>query len=493
LLSGAVHRDFSAPSPLGIVSMQRYLRIIDWFVPDAYKFDRSDLLINRNFIFTLFFGPLLSQSISVFLYITDPNPGVAAWTIIVSIWAFWLLPFVLKWSGSLPLSALMSIQLLIFTSLFGSYNYGGVSSPFLPWLIIALMLGFFYLSDHILFIISLFTANVAVFFLFYHTNGFPQIVPLEQLATVGWLSILSATVYMSWMGIFYAAIMSMRSELERETERHRATSIRLLEVKEEAERANRSKSIFLAKMSHELRTPLNAVIGYSEILLENFQDVGKSQEKLLDLQRINSAGKHLLSLVDEVLDLSKIESNKIELRLEDVDFRALADDVVRTIAPLVDKNGNRLVVDIPDNLGRVRTDATKIRQIVLNLVSNAAKFTDKGTVYLTFRRDQRLGGDWIEVQVRDTGIGMTKDELSRLFRDYGQATAATSGRYGGTGLGLAISQKLCTQMGGGITVVSERGIGSNFTMRVPAFVEATVEEADDTAISNNVGAIAAAT
>lgn len=472
--------------------MEKIFKIIDWFVPDAYKFDRSDLLIARNFVFTLGFGPLLSQSISLFLYMTDPDPGLACWTVIVSIWAFWLLPFVLKWTGSLPLSALLSIQLLIFTSLFGAYHYGGVSSPFLPWLIIALMLGFFYLSEHVLFIIGLFTANVAVFYLFFHFAGFPQIVPVSQLATVGWLSILSATIYMSWMGIFYAAIMSMRSDLEREAERHRSTSIRLRQVKEEADRANRSKSIFLAKMSHELRTPLNAVIGYSEILLENFQDDGKGEEKLLDLQRINAAGKHLLSLVDEVLDLSKIESNKIDLKLETVDFASLADNVVITISPLIAKNSNKLVVDRPDNLGEVRIDATKLRQIILNLVSNAAKFTEKGTVFVTFRRDRRIGGDWIEIQVRDTGIGMTKEELSRLFKDFGQATAATSGKYGGTGLGLAISQKFCAQMGGGITVVSERGVGSNFTMRVPATVEASANEDEREFPSTSATAVAGA-
>ncbi|MGE3246077.1 MAG: sensor histidine kinase [Beijerinckiaceae bacterium] len=468
--------------------MERFLRIIDWFVPDHYKFDRSDMLINRNFIFTLCFGPLLSQSISIFLYRTDPDPGFACWTVIIAIWAFWLLPFFLKWSGSLPLSALMSIELLIFICLFGSYHYGGVSSPFLPWLIIALMLGFFYLSEHVLFVIGLFTVNVAAFYIFYILFGFPQIVPIDQLATVGWLSIMSATVYMSWMGIFYAAIMSMRSELERETERHRTTSVRLLQVKEEADKANRMKSIFLAKMSHELRTPLNAVIGYSEILLENFQDDERNEEKRLDLHRINSAGKHLLSLVDEVLDLSKIESNKVELKIADVDLGALAQDVITTTQPLISANGNKLVVDRPDNLGTVRTDATKLRQIVLNLVSNAAKFTDKGTVFLSFRRDQKLGGDWIEVQVRDTGIGMTKEELSRLFKNFGQATAATSGKYGGTGLGLAISQKLCAQLGGGITVVSEQGVGSSFTMRVPAFIEnVKVVDADEAGHSSFAG------
>jgi signal transduction histidine kinase len=456
--------------------MERFLGFIDWFVPDAAKFERSDLLLARNFVFTHIFGPALSQSISIFLYMTDPNPGYACWVVIVCISAFWSLPFVLKWTGNLSITALMSVQLLIFTSLFGAYHYGGVSSPFLPWLIISLMLGFFYHSEKAVAIFALFSANVAVFYFFYAINGFPQIVPLEQLATVGWISILSATIYMSWMAIFYANIMSMRSELEREAERHRSTSVRLRQVKEEADKANASKSIFLAKMSHELRTPLNAVIGYSEILFENFEEDGKNEEKLLDLQRINSAGKHLLSLVNDVLDISKIESNKTELNVEDVDLSSLASDVVTTIRPLMTKNNNKLIIDCPAELGVVRTDATKLRQIVLNLASNAAKFTDKGNIYMHFRRDKRLGGDWIEVQVRDTGIGMNKVELGRLFQNFSQATAETSGKFGCSGLGLAISQKLCSQLGGAITVVSEPGIGSSFNMRVPAFVDVTQVE-----------------
>ncbi|MCC2097086.1 MAG: hypothetical protein KDJ29_09345 [Hyphomicrobiales bacterium] len=472
--------------------MERFIRFIDWFVPDAAKFERSDLLLARNFVFTHIFGPALSQSISVFLYMTDPSPGYACWIVIACISGFWILPFALKRTGNLPLVSLASVQLLIFTSLFGAYHYGGVSSPFLPWLIIALMLGFFYHSERAVLILGLFSMNVAVFYAFYAVNGFPQIVPLDQLITVGWISILSATIYMSWMAIFYANIMSMRSELEREADRHRMTSVRLLQVKEEAERANSSKSIFLAKMSHELRTPLNAVIGYSEILLENFEEDGKNEEKLLDLQRINSAGKHLLSLVNDVLDLSKIESNKVELRLEDVDLCSLANDVVTTTRPLMSTNNNKLIVDLPDNLGIVRTDATKLRQIILNLASNAAKFTDQGQIFIHFRRDQKLGGDWIEVQVRDTGIGMNKAELSRLFQNFSQATAATSGKFGGTGLGLAISQKLCGQLGGGITVVSEPGVGSSFTMRIPAFTEeeAPEEAPSDAAFTNNAVSMA---
>jgi hypothetical protein len=187
--------------------------MIDWFIPSAAKAERSELSLARNFVFTHLFGPALSQSISLFLYLSDPQPGVACWTVIICIWLFWTLPFVYRWSGSLQLSALISVELLAFTSLFGSYYYGGVSSPFLPWLIISLLLGFFYLSERPILVVGLFTVNILGFCFAYLAWGFPELVPQQQLSTVGWISILSATVYMSWMAIYYANMIAMRSEL----------------------------------------------------------------------------------------------------------------------------------------------------------------------------------------------------------------------------------------------------------------------------------------
>ena len=296
------------------------LRIIDWFIPDAAKSERSELNLARNFVFTHLAGPLLSQSISVFLYLSDPDPGFACWTVIICIWMFWTLPFVYKWTGKLQQTAIVTVELLAFTSLFGAYYYGGVSSPFLPWLIVSLLLGFFYLSKSPSLVVALFTFNILVFCGAHFLWGFPELVSKEDLATVGWISILAATIYMSWMAIYYANMMSMSSEIERETESHRETALRLREAKDMADVANRTKSIFLAKMSHELRTPLNAVIGFSEILLENAEFGGKGESKKADLQRINAAGQHLLSLVTDVLDLSKIESNFIELKTEQFDL-----------------------------------------------------------------------------------------------------------------------------------------------------------------------------
>jgi signal transduction histidine kinase len=449
---------------------QEVVKFIDWFIPAEAKLERSKRELAQNFVFTHLFGPLLSQSISVFLYLSDPHRGAACWTVIACICLFWALPFVYKTSGNLQLSALISVELLAFTSLFGSYFYGGVSSPFLPWLLVSLLLGFFYISERPILIVGLFTFNILGFVLAYLLWGFPTLLSHEQLSTVGWISILSATIYMSWMAIYYANMITVGSELEREAERHRETAVRLREAKDMADEANRAKSIFLAKMSHELRTPLNAVIGFSEILLEGVEFEGKNSRRKPDLERINSAGKHLLSLVTDVLDLSKIESNHVELKIEQFDLNDMVHEVVATVEPAVAEKKNKLVVRCPSNLGIVSTDQTKLRQAALNLLSNAAKFTEGGTIILSAQRRKRQAGDWIEIQVQDTGIGISESEIGRLFQNFGQASHATSSKYGGTGLGLALSQKLCALMGGGISATSEPGRGSCFTIRVLAWM-----------------------
>jgi signal transduction histidine kinase len=248
----------------------------------------------------------------------------------------------------------------------------------------------------------------------------------------------------------------------------RASQLRV--AAEAAQAADRTKSQFLATMSHELRTPLNAIIGYSEMLEEMARDDG-ADDYLGDLQKITSAGKHLLALINDILDLSKIEAGKMELYLETFDLAALVKEVVATVQPLVQKNGNSLDVEAGDDLGGMHADVTRIRQCLYNLLSNASKFTDKGTITLGVSRQADQGREWVILRVSDTGIGMTPEQLQKLFEVFSQADASTTRKYGGTGLGLAISRRFCRMMGGDIQVHSEAGKGSTFTMLLPAVVE----------------------
>jgi signal transduction histidine kinase len=304
------------------------------------------------------------------------------------------------------------------------------------------------------------------------------------------------------------AIVMLRDEV---AERERVQA-ELAHAKEAAEQASHAKSAFLANMSHELRTPLNAIIGYSEMLEEEAPEIG-AEPMVPDLQKINASAKHQLGLINDILDLSKIEAGKMTLFVEEFDVAKLVREVEATVQPLVAKKENRLVVECPSDIGTMRSDQTKVRQVLFNLISNAAKFTEMGTITLVVSggahaprvlaeaprlshsdasgsskasrsvsasgeaSGEGAGSDTrgacapqITFMVRDTGIGMTPEQLGKLFQAFTQADASTSKKYGGTGLGLALSRKFCEMMGGELTVTSEHGRGSTFTVALPANV-----------------------
>jgi signal transduction histidine kinase/CheY-like chemotaxis protein len=256
--------------------------------------------------------------------------------------------------------------------------------------------------------------------------------------------------------------------MEDVTERRRDESV-VARAKESAEKANRTKSLFLANMSHELRTPLNAILGYSEMLQEEAVERGLDAF-VSDLEKINASGRHLLALIDDILDLSKIEAGRMELYLETFDVGKMLEEVASTLQPLVQTNANTLEIVVAPDLGEMYADQIKVRQGLYNLVSNAVKFTENGSIVVDAARRRMNGEDWIELRVVDRGIGLTPEQIVRLFQDFTQADSSTTRRFGGTGLGLALTRRFSLMMGGDVTVRSAAGEGSTFTMKLPAVV-----------------------
>jgi signal transduction histidine kinase len=254
-------------------------------------------------------------------------------------------------------------------------------------------------------------------------------------------------------------LQGARSELE-----HRRQELEVLAVA--AESASHAKTLFLANMSHELRTPMNAIIGYSEMLSEEVQD-SEVPHLLPDLEKITIAGRHLLSLINDVLDLSKIEAGKMDLNPFPFEVRAMVQDLAATIAPLISRNRNRLTTQVDPQVGFMVADSTKVRQVLLNLLGNSSKFTQNGVIELHVSSEVSAGREWTVFRVKDSGIGMTEEGMARIFEAFTQAESSTARRYGGTGLGLAIVRSYCRIMGGKVEVESQSGKGSVFTVRLP--------------------------
>jgi len=443
---------------------KRMLSFVDWFIPAGLKADADVVQSVRMFLFSHLFGPFLGHTISIYVLFVTGRADMAWWTFFGAITLFWPFTVVLRVTGLyLPL-ALISIENLMFCILWGVYHYGGISSPILPWLITVPLLAFFYLpTARTRIIVSLLiVANLIAFYFIYSSLGFPETISLSKLVGLGIVSTFCAGMYVSMMALYYSNIVSSQSELEQEVKRHRETERELRIATEQVERATLAKSEFLAKMSHELRNPLNAIIGYSEMMLE---DTPVGEQKAADLQSIKRAGYKLLELVSDLLDLSKLEAGRMELHLKRFSLADFIDEVAAAWRTPITDNGNEFRVDRQTELGDVIIDATKLRQTLDNLLSNAAKFTKEGRVTLTASSE----GGRVVVSVRDTGPGIAPEQIGSLFETFSSSDHETASNYGhDAGLGLPLSQRLCRLMEGDLVVESKLGHGACFTIRIPS-------------------------
>jgi len=441
---------------------------LDFFIPENLRTDQANLMKIRTFILLHLLGPAMGHSVVLFLWYASRPLTWQFWIVEAGVVSFWTVPILVKSMKSVFLPAVLSVQALVFLSLFGSFFYGGISSPFMPWFVIALLLGFFYLADRVQIVLGGVAVQLVLFLVArLHVGYFPVILPTSSMTIVNLISILAAITYTTLLSVYYETVMRGSGVLEEQTRAHRAQTEALREAMRRAEIASRNKSIFLAKMSHELRTPLNAVIGYTEILREDLDGQSANSQRAVDLERINAAGRHLLELVTDVLDVTNIESQKLEVSIEEVEVSKLVRDVTATAAPLMAKKHNQFVLQMETDPGQVQSDPLKLRQMMLNLLSNAAKFTSKGIITLAVMRREADDSERLIIEVRDTGIGMSEQSLQRIFKDFSQAELDTAEKFGGTGLGLALTQRYCTLLGGSVSVKSHLGEGTTFRLDFP--------------------------
>jgi signal transduction histidine kinase len=444
---------------------------VDWFIPARIGADREMRKQARMFLYSHLFGPIIGNTVPLALYLFNPTPGydIAVLTLLIN--AFWIYPFVLRATGRYYLLSVISIENLTVCVLLNCYFYGGLSSPTLPWLLTIPLLAFFYVGPSKTMrtiVLSQLAINLLIFFYLYRA-GAPASSGMSVAATqaLGLVSTVAAALYVAMMALFYANALASQVELEAEMREHEITAAALRQATDDAQRAGAAKTDFLAKMSHELRTPLNAVIGYSEILLEDAVDEN-DPDAIADLKKIHGAGHSLLKLVNEVLDLSKIDAGKMEVFNEFADCANLLHEAARSYRDLALEAGDELTVEAAPGLGAIYTDVMKLNQTLGELLDNSVKHTRGGKITLTGAREAGPQGDEIVICVRDTGKGIAPERFPVLFEQFTVAADVSATKYGGTNLGLSLSKKLCRLLQGDISVESELGAGSCFTIRLPA-------------------------
>ena len=454
-----------------IPRLEWFHAFVDAFIPPSMAADKVMRKQARLFILSHLIGPFLGNGTALVLSFAEPSPSYEVAVLLVAISGFWLFPPLLRCFGRLELLALVSIENLTLCVLWATYFYGGAASPFLAWTITIPLLAFFYVGDSRtmrLAIVVLLSANAAGFYLVHRLFDAPKHgISVEAMQQLGLLSTAAIGLYVAMMAVYYAKALASQAELETVMRHQMATASALRQAARQAEHASAAKVEFLAKMSHELRTPLNAIIGYSQMLLEEAEDMGEDDENVHDLNKIQTAGQHLLKLVNGILDLARIDAGKMELYNETYAPAEVIAEVAAGVARLAGERGNSVSVEVEDGLGTILGDRLKAANALAHLVQNAVKYTENGRVTIRARRRAPAEGGGIAIAVEDTGIGIGAEFLPTLFEQFAVSDEQTSTKYGGTGLGLALAQKLAGLMGGRITVWTELGKGSLFTLTLP--------------------------
>jgi signal transduction histidine kinase len=464
------------------ITVDKLNNFVDWFVPANVVNDVDMRKQARIFLYSHLFGPFIGNTVPLALYYFDPKPGLQITVLAAAITGFWIFPFLLRAFGHYYLLATISVENLIFCILWSCYFYGGVTSPTLPWVLTIPLLALFYVGSSPrmrLVVLALFAVNLAGFLYLYNVVGHPiSSMPVSATQSLGMVSTVATSLYVAMMALFYANALAAQVELGAEMREHMAKATELRIAVKEAQRAGAAKSDFLARFSHELRTPLNAVVGYSEMLLEDMDPASES-EAIADVRKIHAAGHFLLRLVNEILDLTKIDAGKMEVNFEPVDLQTLIERAGERHRPLARQNGLDLIVTCDPSLGTIKTDPAKLESVLGQLLDNAIKFTREGHITLTAARAAGQTGEEAVISVRDTGIGIAPERFGSLFEQFNLAADTSATKYGGTGLGLALSKKVSNLLGGDLSMESEVNVGSCFSIKIPLIAADVSEGTED--------------